>query len=57
MLHVDAKGWRTLPVTRPGQPTRRYIDGQRTRHVLPPALFRFMVMALYMVLILILSVK
>ena len=37
VLHFDAKGWRTLPllVVRPGLLTRRYIDGQRARHVSP----------------------
>ncbi|ATQ76596.1 hypothetical protein CR152_20305 [Massilia violaceinigra] len=51
ILHFDAKGWRTLPmlVARPGQLTRRYIDGQRTRFVSPLALFLFLVFFLFFV--------
>lgn len=51
ILHFDAKGWRTIPllVARPGQLTRRYIDGQRTRFVSPLALFLFMVFFLFFV--------
>ncbi|HET7867780.1 MAG TPA: DUF3667 domain-containing protein [Burkholderiaceae bacterium] len=43
VLHFDTKSWRTLPllVGRPGLLTRRYIDGQRVRHVPPLALFLF----------------
>ena len=43
VLHFDTKAWRTLPllVLRPGVLTRRYIDGQRARHVAPLALFLF----------------
>lgn len=43
VLHFDTKSWRTLPllVARPGLLTRRYIDGQRARHVPPLALFLF----------------
>lgn len=51
ILHFDAKGWRTLPmlVARPGELTRRYIDGQRTRFVSPLALFLFLVFFLFFV--------
>jgi hypothetical protein len=51
ILHFDAKGWRTLPllVARPGLLTRRYIDGQRTRHVSPLALFLFCVFLMFFV--------
>ncbi|MDM5178047.1 DUF3667 domain-containing protein [Massilia sp. DJPM01] len=51
ILHFDAKGWRTIPmlVARPGQLTRRYIDGQRTRFVSPLALFLFLVFFLFFV--------
>lgn len=51
VLHFDAKGWRTLPllVSRPGELTRRYIDGHRTRYVSPLALFLFMVVAMFFV--------
>jgi hypothetical protein len=51
VLHFDAKGWRTLPllVARPGLLTRRYIDGQRMRHVSPLALFLFTVFLMFFV--------
>ena len=51
ILHFDAKGWRTLPmlVLHPGQLTRRYIDGHRTRYVSPLALFLFMVFLMFFV--------
>jgi hypothetical protein len=51
LLHFDAKGIRTLPmlVAYPGQLTRRYIDGQRTRFVSPLGLFLFMVFFLFFV--------
>jgi hypothetical protein len=51
ILHFDAKGWRTLPllVVRPGLLTRRYIDGQRARHVSPLALFLFSVFLMFFV--------
>jgi hypothetical protein len=42
LLHFDAKGWRSLL-------TRRYIDGQRARHVSPLALFLFMVFLMFFV--------
>lgn len=51
LLHFDAKAWRTLPllVFRPGQLTRRYLDGQRTRFVSPLALFLFMMFFMFFV--------
>ena len=51
VLHFDAKGFRTLPllVARPGLLTRRYIDGQRTRHVSPLALFLFSMFLMFFV--------
>lgn len=51
ILHFDAKGWRTLPllIFRPGLLTRRYIDGQRARHVSPLALFLFSVFLMFFV--------
>ncbi|NML59938.1 DUF3667 domain-containing protein [Massilia sp. RP-1-19] len=51
ILHFDAKAWRTLPllIARPGQLTRRYIDGQRTRFVSPLALFLFMIFFLFFI--------
>jgi len=51
LLHFDAKAWRTLLllVARPGLLTRRYIDGQRARHVSPLALFLFTMFLMYFV--------
>lgn len=51
ILHFDAKAWRTLPllIARPGELTRRYIDGQRTRFVSPLALFLFMIFFLFFI--------
>jgi hypothetical protein len=45
VLHFEGKIWRTLPllVWKPGELTRRYIDGQRARFVSPIALFLFCV--------------
>ena len=41
VLHFEGKIWRTLPLLawRPGELTRRYIDGQRASFVSPIALF------------------
>lgn len=51
LFHFDTKGWRTLPllVAHPGQLSRRYIDGQRTRFVSPLALFLFMMFFMFFV--------
>ena len=51
LLHFDTKGWRTLPllIARPGELTRRYIDGQRTRFVSPLALFLFMMFFMFFI--------
>lgn len=48
-LHLDGKTWRTLPmlVARPGELTRRYIDGERMRFVSPMALFLFSVFLMF----------
>ena len=45
VLHFEGKIWRTLPLIawRPGELTRRYIDGQRASFVSPIALFLFCV--------------
>ncbi|QZH76083.1 MAG: DUF3667 domain-containing protein [Erythrobacter sp.] len=50
-LHFEGKLWRTLPmlVFRPGQLTRRYIEGQRARFVSPMALFLFSVFLMFAV--------
>lgn len=48
-LHFEGKLWHTLPllVFRPGQLTRRYIEGQRARFVSPMALFLFTVFLMF----------
>jgi hypothetical protein len=48
-LHFEGKIWRTLPLLlwRPGELTRRYIDGERARFVSPIALFLFSVFLMY----------
>src|SRR6478609_9520026 len=52
VLHFEGKIWRTLPmlVWRPGELTRRYIDGQRARFVSPVALFLFCVFLTFAVM-------
>ena len=49
VLHVEGKIWNTLPmlVWKPGELTRRYIEGQRARFVSPIALFLFSVFLMY----------
>jgi hypothetical protein len=49
VFHFEGKIWRTLPmlVVRPGQLTRRYIDGERVRFVSPLALFLFFVFLMF----------
>ena len=49
VFHFEGKIWRTLPllVFRPGQLTRRYIDGQRARFISPLALFLFCVFVMF----------
>ncbi|QPQ54189.1 DUF3667 domain-containing protein [Allosphingosinicella flava] len=43
ILHLDGKVWRTLPLLawRPGDLTRRYVEGERAKFVSPMALFLF----------------
>ena len=50
-LHFDGKTWKTLPklALKPGELTRRYIDGERARFVSPMALFLFTVFAMFAV--------
>ena len=45
VLHFEGKIWRTLPLLawKPGELTRRYIDGQRASFISPIALFLFCV--------------
>src|SRR5438309_6864438 len=51
VLHFEGKIWRTLPMLawRPGELTRRYIDGQRASFVSPIALFLFCVFLMFAV--------
>ena len=52
VFHFEGKIWRTLPMLawRPGELTRRYVDGQRASFVSPIALFLFSVFLLFAVL-------
>jgi hypothetical protein len=45
VLHFEGKAWRTLPMLawRPGELTRRYIEGERAQFLSPLALFLFTV--------------
>jgi hypothetical protein len=49
VLHFEGKIWSTLPllVWRPGELTRRYVDGERARFVSPIALFLFAVFLMF----------
>ena len=51
VLHLDGKLWHTLPMLawRPGELTRRYVDGERARFVSPMALFLFSVFLMFAV--------
>ena len=51
-FHFEGKIWRTLPMLawRPGDLTRRYVEGQRARFVSPIALFLFSVFLMFAVL-------
>lgn len=51
VLHFEGKTWRTLPMLawRPGELTRRYIDGERAKFVSPMALFLFSVFMMFAV--------
>ena len=50
-LHLEGKLWRTLPMLmfKPGNLTRRYIEGERARFVSPMALFLFGVFLMFAV--------
>ncbi|UZK68432.1 DUF3667 domain-containing protein [Sphingomonas sp. S1-29] len=52
VVHFEGKLWRTLPMLafRPGELTRRYIDGERARFVSPMAAFLFSVFTLFTVM-------
>ncbi|HZF94856.1 MAG TPA: DUF3667 domain-containing protein [Allosphingosinicella sp.] len=49
VLHFEGKMWRTLPMLawRPGELTRRYVEGERARFVSPMALFLFTVFLMF----------
>ncbi|WBH17336.1 DUF3667 domain-containing protein [Sphingomonas radiodurans] len=49
VFHFEGKAWHTLPmlIRRPGELTRRYIDGERARFVSPLALFLFTVFLMF----------
>ncbi|MCW3846605.1 DUF3667 domain-containing protein [Sphingomonas sp. LB-2] len=51
VFHFDGKLWHTLPLLawRPGELTRRYIEGERARFVSPVALFLFSIFAMFAV--------
>ena len=51
VLHFEGKIWRTLPLHawRPGDLTRRYVEGERARFVSPVALFLFTVFLMFAV--------
>lgn len=49
VLHLDGKVWRTLPLLalKPGNLTRRYIEGERAKFVSPMAIFLFSVFLMF----------
>jgi hypothetical protein len=51
-LHFEGKIWKTLPllVWKPGELTRRYIDGERAKFVSPVALFLFIVFLMFAIM-------
>jgi hypothetical protein len=51
VLHFEGKIWNTLPLLalKPGELTRRYIDGERAKFVSPMALFLFGVFLMFAV--------
>lgn len=52
VFHFEGRVWHTIPmlVMRPGELTRRYINGERVRFISPVALFLFMVFLTFAVL-------
>ena len=52
LFNFEGKIWRTLPMLawRPGEMTRRYVEGERARFVSPVALYLFTVFAMFAVL-------
>jgi len=51
VFHFEGKVWHTLPLLawRPGELTRRYVDGERAKFVSPMALFLFSVFLMFAV--------
>jgi hypothetical protein len=51
VLHLDGKLWNTLPLLtlKPGELTRRFIEGERAKFVSPMAMFLFSVFAMFAV--------
>ena len=49
VLHFEGKIWRTLPmlIRRPGELTRRYIEGERARFVSPLVVFLFSIFLVF----------
>lgn len=49
VMHFEGRAWRTLPLLAwwPGELTRRYIDGERTRFISPMALFLFSIFLMF----------
>ncbi len=49
VLHFEGKIWRTLPLLawKPGELTRRYVEGQRASFISPVALFLFCVFLMF----------
>lgn len=52
VLHFEGKTWRTLPMLffRPGELTRRYVEGERARFISPLAMFLFTVFLMFAVI-------
>lgn len=50
-LHFEGKTWKTLPMLffKPGELTRRYVEGERARFVSPMALFLFSIFLMFAV--------
>lgn len=51
VLHLDGKLWETLPLLtfKPGQLTRRYVEGERAKFVSPMSMFLFTIFAMFAV--------
>lgn len=51
VLHFEGRAWRTLPMLawRPGELTRRYIEGERKRFISPMAMFLFSIFLMFAV--------